>query len=135
MYCHMYLPFWLDRPHFFSTGHRDMRHRTTAPFFRLKFSRYRISATAAPRHLILSPPRHILGEKIRVIKNASLSRIFDKILVQNNFTLCTNNQSWALATIFATMRQCREAEKWSLVELSLNIRKLSHCCCREENCR
>ena len=36
-------------------------------------------------------------------------------------------QSWALATIFATTRQCCEAEKLSLVALSQNIRKLSHC--------
>ena len=41
-------------------------------------------------------------------------------------------QRWALATIFATTRQCREAEKLSLVALSLIIRKLSRCRCREE---
>ena len=60
------------RATFFSSRHRDVQHLlnlcTTAPFFRLKFSRHRNSATAAPRHLILEPPRHILGEKILAIK-------------------------------------------------------------------
>ena len=37
------------------------------------------------------------------------------------YILVTHLQSWALATIFAATRQCREGEKLSLVELSLNI--------------
>ena len=48
------------------------RHRTTAPFFELKFSRHRISSTAAPRHLILAPLRHIIGEKICGIKKSDI---------------------------------------------------------------
>ena len=56
--------------HFFysSSRHRDVRHFlnlcTTAPprrFFSLKCSCHCISATAAPRHLILAPPHDILG--------------------------------------------------------------------------
>ena len=42
---------------------------------RLKFSSHRISATAAPRHLILAPPRDILGGKLVPYKNATVSRI------------------------------------------------------------
>ena len=45
---------------------------------RLKFSSHRISATAAPRHLILAPPRDILGGKFAPYKNASVSHIFNK---------------------------------------------------------
>ena len=42
---------------------KSLSHRTTASLFQLKFSRHCISATAPPRHLILAPPRHILGKK------------------------------------------------------------------------
>ena len=41
-------------------------------------------------------------------------------------------QSWALATILATTRQCLEAKKLSLVVLSLIFRIMSRCRCRKE---
>ena len=48
---------------------QSLCHCTTAPLFQLKFSRHSISATAAPRHLILAPPHHILGGKFAPSKN------------------------------------------------------------------
>ena len=61
---------------------------TTVPLFQLKLSRHCISATAAPPgHLILAPPRHILGRKnSRHQKIPPIRRIFHIILAHNLFT-------------------------------------------------
>ena len=56
------------------------RHRcTTAPLFQLTFLRHRISATAARQHLILEPPRHILGKNSRHLKNCTTEQYFKKL--------------------------------------------------------
>ena len=68
------------RHFFFSSRHRDVRHRTTAVLFQLKFSHHRISATAAPQNQIFASHCQILGAKIRAIQKLPLqSRIFNQI--------------------------------------------------------
>ena len=71
-----------NAPHFLS-----LRHRITVPFFQLKFSHHRINATAAPLHLILAPPRHILEEKIRAMQNICHWAVFLKKLLPITFLL------------------------------------------------
>ena len=50
----------------------------------------------------------------------------------SHLQILATGQSWALTTIFATTRQCREAKKLSLVVLSLIYRILSCFRCRDD---
>ena len=47
----------------------------------------RLYSAPSPRHLILAPPRHILGEIIRAIKKCVSEPYISKILIKNNFTI------------------------------------------------
>ena len=62
---------------------KSLGHRTTAPLFQLKYSRHCISAIAAPRHWILAPPRHILGNNVCAISKLGQGAVFLIILAYN----------------------------------------------------
>ena len=62
-----------------------MGHRTTAPLFQENFSLHGISATLAPRHLILAPPATFGGK----IFYCATEPVFSKHYHPKLFTKCT----------------------------------------------